>query len=85
MTLIGEDMAGKLNSLSLAIILACFFTGSIARSAKRRLFKFEVYRPAGATRCTDGAKFGTQEGTARPLRAKLHPHRCNGKGIGPQN
>jgi len=24
---------------------------------------FEVFRPAGATRCTDGVKFGTEEGT----------------------
>ena len=38
---------------------------------------FEVFRPAGATHCTDGVKFGTEEGT------KFHPHRCNDKGIGP--
>jgi len=36
-------------------------TGSIARSAKRRYLSnteadFEVFRPAGATRCTDGAE-----------------------------
>jgi len=24
---------------------------------------FEVFRPAEATRCTDGVKFGTEEGT----------------------
>jgi len=42
-------------------ILSCslfFFTGSIARSATRRCLTyseadFEVYRPAGATYCTD--------------------------------
>jgi len=35
---------------------------------------FEVFRPAGATRCTDGVKFGTEEGTYGPLlRAKFHP------------
>ena len=45
---------------------------------------FEVFRPAGATRCTDGVKFGTEEGTEVPLlRAKFHPHRCNNKGVGP--
>ena len=28
-----------------------------------------------------GVEFGTEE--ARSLRAKFHPNRCNGKGIGP--
>ena len=41
-------------------------TGSIARSARRRYLiyseaDFEVFRPAGATRCTDGGKFGGWE------------------------
>jgi len=36
------------------------------------------FRPAGATRCTDGVKFVMEEWT------KFHPHRCNDKGIGPQ-
>ena len=45
---------------------------------------FEVFRPTGATRCTDGVKFGMEEGTEGfLLRAKLHPHRCNDKGVGP--
>jgi len=40
-------------------------TGSIARSASSRYFvysqaDFEVFRPAGATRCTDGVKFGME-------------------------
>ena len=40
-------------------------TGSIARSASRRYLiyseaDFEVFRSAGATRCTDGVKFGTE-------------------------
>ena len=35
-----------------------------------------------ATRCTDGVKFGREEGHL--LRAKFHPHRCNDKGVGPQ-
>jgi len=43
---------------------------------------FEVFRPAGATRCTDGVKFGREEGTKSPLRAKFHPHRCNDKDVG---
>ena len=39
-------------------------TGSIARSAKRRYLSnsdadFEVFRPAGETRCTDGVKLST--------------------------
>ena len=37
---------------------------------------FEVFRPAGATRCTDGVKFGL-------LQAKFHPNRCKDKGVGP--
>ena len=37
---------------------------------------FEVFRPAGATRCTDGGEIWL-------LRAKFHPHRCNDKGVGP--
>jgi len=41
-------------------------TGSIAHSATSRYLiyseaDFEVFRPAGATRCTDGVKFGTEE------------------------
>ena len=27
---------------------------------------FEVFRPAGATRCTDGVKFGSEEGPSVP-------------------
>jgi len=61
------------------------FTCSIARSEKCRYLSyseadFEVFRPAGATGCTDEVKFGVKEGT---LPAKLHPHLCNDKGIGP--
>jgi len=45
---------------------------------------FEVFRPAGATRCTDEVKFGMEEGTEGPLHhAKFHLHRCNDKGVGP--
>ena len=43
------------------------FTGSIARSATRRYLNyleadFEFFRPAGATRCTDGVKIGMEDG-----------------------
>ena len=44
------------------------------------------FRPTGASRCTDGVKFGTEEGTKGTVLhgAKFHPHQCNDKGIGPQ-
>ena len=66
------------------------FTGSIARSARRRYLIYseadcEVFLHEGATRCTDGVKFGTKEWTDPLLRAKFHPHRCNDKGVGPKN
>jgi len=38
---------------------------------------FEVFRPAGATRCTDGGEMWHGG-------AKFHPHRCNDKGVGPE-
>jgi len=62
-------------------------TGSIARSASRRYLvyseaDFEVFRPSGATRCTDGGEIWHERS---PLpHAKFHPHRCNDKGVGPQ-
>jgi len=46
---------------------------------------FEVIRPAGATRCTDGGEIWLGGGDLPILRAKFHPHRCNDKGVGPQN
>jgi len=60
-------------------------TGSIASSATRRYLiyseaHFQVFRPTGATRCTDGVKFGMEIGPL--LHAKFHAYRCNGKGIG---
>jgi len=64
-------------------------TGSIARSATRRYLSyseadFEVFRPAGATRCTDRGEIWHGGGDLGPLlRAKFHPHRCNDKGIEP--
>jgi len=38
---------------------------------------FDVFRPAGATRCTDGGEIwhGGED-------AKFYPHRCNDKGTG---
>jgi len=55
---------------------------STARSATRRCLSyseahFEVFRPAGATCCTDGGEIW------HGGRIKFHPHRCNNKGIGP--
>jgi len=51
----------------------CIVTGSIARSATRRYLSyseadFEVFRPTGATRCTDGVKFGMEEGPSVNLK-----------------
>jgi len=61
-------------------------TGIIARSATCRYLSyseadFEVFRPAGATRRTDGGEIWHAGGPI--LRAKFYPHRCNGKGTGP--
>jgi len=36
---------------------------------------FEVFRPAGATRCTDGGEIW--HGGGDLLHARFHPHRCN--------
>ena len=44
---------------------------------------FEVFRPAGATRCTDGGEIWHGGGDLGLLHAKFHPHRCNDKGVGP--
>ena len=47
---------------------------------------FEVFRPAGATHCTDGGEIwlGTEEVTFGPLLlAKFYPHQFNDKGVGP--
>jgi len=51
-------------------------TGSIARSARRRYLiyseaDFEVFRPAGATRCTDGGEIWRRGPPL--LHAKFHP------------
>ena len=56
--------------------LVCIITGSIARSASRRYLiyseaDFEVFRPARATRCTDGVKFGMPNFT--PIGATCRP------------
>ena len=66
-------------------------TGSIARRASRRYLiyseaDFEVFRPAGATRCTDGGEIWHGGGDRRfPPPCQISPHRCNDKGVGPQN
>jgi len=71
---------------AIAELLVLFVTGCIAHSASRRYLvyseaDFEVFRFAGATRCTDGGKMWHGGGV---LRAKFYPHRCNDKGVVPQ-
>jgi len=45
---------------------------------------FEVFRPTGPTRCTDGGEVWHGGGAFGPLlHAKFHPHRCNDKGVRP--
>ena len=68
----------------------CFITGSMrAAQACRYLIyseaDFEVSRPEGASRCTDGGEIWLGGGDRSSLLcAKFHPHRCNDKGVGPQ-
>jgi len=68
----GSALPDKTENMKIAFSLAvlvyyqnlsshCLITGSIARSASRRYLvyseaDFEVIRPAGATRCTDGGE-----------------------------
>ena len=57
-----------------------------AHSAKRRYISyseadFEVVCPTGAKNLAQRSR--PSEGP--PIHAKFHPHRCNGKGIGPEN
>jgi len=58
--------------------------GSIARSASRRYLvysdaDFEVFRPAGATRCTDRGEIWHGGGDMPNV-----THRCNDNGVEPQ-
>jgi len=64
-----------------------FITGSIAGCASRRYLiysdaDFEVFRPGGATRCTDGGEIW--HGGDPLLHTKFHTHRCNDRCVGPQ-
>jgi len=70
-----------LGKTSLAIGLV---TGSIAGNATRRYLSysdadFQVFRHAGATRCTSGGEIWR----GPLLHAKFHPHQCKDTGIGP--
>ena len=62
---------------------AIMFTGSIARSARRRYLiyseaDFKVFSPPGATRRPHGGEIWHGGGAFGPLlHAKFHPHRCN--------
>jgi len=74
---------GSIGILSLlclfCLFFVCFFTGSIARSASRRYLiyseaDFEVFRPAGATRYTDGGEIwhgGGDRGSPPPCQISL--------------
>jgi len=47
---------------------------------------FEVFHPAGASRCTDGGQIWLGGGDPRSLFCAIFhpgPHRCNDKGVGP--
>jgi len=52
---------------------------ALHRAQRKTPADFEVFLPAGATRCTDGVKFGTQEWNF--LYVKFHPHWYKDKGI----
>ena len=72
------------NMFSRARNVLCIFTGSIARSAKRRYLSyseadFRVFRLAGATRCMDGVKFRTEASVPNFTLIDW----CNDQGIGP--
>jgi len=65
-----------------------FFNDSIARSATRRYLiyseaDFEGFRPAGATRCTDGGEIWHGGRPKVPPPGQISPHRCKDKGIRP--
>jgi len=55
---------------------------SFLPSALRAEADFEVFRPAGATRCTGAGEIW--HGGRDLLRVKFHPHRCKDKVVGPQ-
>jgi len=61
----------------------------MARSAKRRYLSYSeadlrFFAPQGRHVAPIGVQFGVDEGP-KVLHAKFHPHRCNDKGMGPQN
>ena len=64
-------------------------TGSLraAQSAGYLIYSeadFEDFRPAGATRCTDGGEIWHRGGDQRsPPPCQISPHRCNDNSIGP--
>jgi len=69
--------------MGVGYLVYCVFTGSIARSATCLSLiyseaDFEVFRPAGAIRCTDWGEIWHGGGDQPLLHAKFHPNRCNG-------
>ena len=58
-----HGMSKKNNGISLPAALRA---AQICRYLVYSEADFEVFRPAGATRCTDGVKFGMEEGIEAP-------------------
>ena len=69
---------------SLLLLPAALREAQICRYLVYSEADFEVFRPAGATRCTDGGEIWHGGGDLGPLlHAKFHPHWWNDKGVGP--
>jgi len=71
-------------------LLGCMLLPAALRAAQACRYliyseaDFEVFRPAGPTRCTDGGEIWRGGGTKGPLlHAKFNSHGCNDKGVGP--
>ena len=80
----------RLRSIVMSILIFTIFLPAALRAAQTcRYFvyseaDFEVFRPAGVTRCTDGGEIWHGGGDRRsPPPCQISPHRCNDKGVGP--
>ena len=65
-----------------AFLTAALRAAQICRYLVYSEADFEVFRPAGATRCTDGGEMWHGGGDRGLLHAKFHPHRCNESPLG---
>ena len=75
---------GKVWCILLSCLPAALRTAQICRYLVYSEADFEVFRPAWATRCTDGGEIWRGGRDRRSLlHAKFHLHRCNDKGVGP--